>query len=149
MRSRLARIAAPAGRVVRGIWPDRNPLRRGLDRAEAHIVAALSVVFLVAAPLVAQTGGDAGYRVAVRTAHAGQSWRQVSAVLLATARLTSPPVGGSPQGQAVLGAVLALTGLGCVLCCAGLVSHALLGRRRLAAWEPDCQTTESQWTGGH
>jgi len=192
MRSRLAGIAAPAVRTFRGLWPDRNPLRRGLDRAEALIAAALSVVFLVAAPLVAQTGGDIGYRVAARTAHAEQSWRQVPAVLLATARqavdasgraswrapdgsrrtgtisvppgaqagstvkvwvdsagrLTGPPFEGSPQGQAVLGAVLAVMGLGCVLCCAGLVSHGLLGRRRLAAWESDWQLMESQWTGG-
>jgi Sulfate permease family len=63
-------------------------------------------------------------------------------------RLTGPPFEGSPQGQAVLGAVLAVMGLGCVLCCAGLVSHGLLGRRRLAAWESDWQLTGSQWDWG-
>lgn len=193
MTSRLAGIAAPAVRAARGLWPDRNPLRRGLDRAEALIAAALSVAFLVAASLVAQTGGDIGYRVAVRTTHAEQSWRQVPAVLLATSRQavdasvpaswrapdgarrrgtisvppgaqagstvklwvdpagrpTGPPFEGSPQGQAVLGAVLALMGLGCVLCCAGVFSHGLLARRRLAVWESDWQITEPQWTGGH
>jgi hypothetical protein len=35
-------------RVVRGLWPDRDPLRRGLDRAEAAIMAGLAVVFLAA-----------------------------------------------------------------------------------------------------
>lgn len=86
MRSRLAATAAPAVRAVRGLWPDRNPLRRGVDRAEALIAAVLAVAFLVAAPLAAQVGRDAGYRAAVRTAQAEQSWRQVPAVLLATAR---------------------------------------------------------------
>ena len=33
--------------------PDRNPLRRGVDRAESRLIAALIVVFLLGAPLVA------------------------------------------------------------------------------------------------
>lgn len=192
MRSQLARTTAPAVRAVRGLWPDRNPLRRGLDRAEALILAVLSVAFLVAAPLAAQAGGDAGYRTAVRTAQAEQSWRQVPAVLLATAgqavdasvparwqapdgtwrtgtifvpagaqaggtvklwvdpagRPAGPPLEGSPHGQAVLGAVVAVLGLGWVLGCAGVACHGVLGRRRLAAWESDWQLTEPQWTGG-
>jgi len=156
------------------------------------MVAALSVTFLVAAPLVAQVGGDLGYRAAVRTAQADQSWRQVPAVLLATARQavdasaparwqapdgsrrtgtifvpagaqagrtvklwvdpagrpTGPPFRGSPRGQAILGAVLAVMVLGWALGCAAALSHGLLGRRRLAAWESDWQLTEPQWTGG-
>ena len=183
---------APGVRAVRGLWPDRNPLRRGLDRAEALIIAALAVVFLVASPLVMQAGANLGYRSAVRTAHAERSWRQVSAVLLATARQAvdasvparwrapdgarrtgrvfvpagaeagstvklwvdaagrpaSPPFEGSPRGQAVLGAVVAVMGLGWVLSCTGLISHGLLGRRRVAAWASDWQLTEPQWTGG-
>lgn len=192
MLSWRAGIAASAVRAVRGLWPDRNPLRRGVDMTEALIVAALSITFLVAGPLVAQTGAHIGYRVAVRTAHAEQSWRQVPAVLRATApqevgarvsaswrapdgarrtgtisvppgaqigstvslwvdragRPTAPPFEGSPRGQAILGAVVAVMGLGWVLCCVGLVGHGVLGRRRLAAWESDWQLTEPQWTGG-
>ena len=34
MRRRPAAVAARAMRVVRGLWPDRNPLRRRLDRVE-------------------------------------------------------------------------------------------------------------------
>jgi hypothetical protein len=174
MRSRLAAMAAPAMRAVRGLWPDRKSLRHRLDRVEALIVAALSVAFLVAAPLVAQTAGHIGYRVAVRTALAEQSWRQVPAVLLADAR---PAVGASvwaswrvlegarrsgtisvpPGAQAGSTVKLWVDPAGRPLCsrasaaccCAGLFSHALLGRWRLAAWESDWQITEPQWTGGH
>ena len=43
--------AAWAVRVVRGLWPDRNPLRRTIDRAEAVVVAGLAIVFLAGPPL--------------------------------------------------------------------------------------------------
>ncbi len=192
MRPRLAATATPAVRAVRGLWPDRNPLRRGVDRAEALILAVLVVVFLVGVPLAARAGADMGYHTAVRTAQTGQSWRQVPAVLLATAgqavdasvparwqapdgtwrtgtifvpagaqagrtvrlwvdpagRPTGPPFQGSPRGQAVLSAVVAVLGLGWALGCAGLACHGVLDRRRLAAWEADWQLTEPQWTGG-
>ena len=46
-------VAARAIRVVRGLWPDRNPLRRTLDRIEGVIVGGLAVVFLAGAPLAA------------------------------------------------------------------------------------------------
>jgi len=39
--------------VVRGLWPDRNPLRRSSDRAEAGIIAGLAAAFLLGAPLIA------------------------------------------------------------------------------------------------
>jgi hypothetical protein len=42
-------------RIVRGLRPDRNPLRRALDRAEVAIAAGLVLVFLVAAPLLSLT----------------------------------------------------------------------------------------------
>jgi hypothetical protein len=45
------------GRVARGLWPGRNLLRRGSDRAETALAAGLLAVFGVAAPLVA-TGLD-------------------------------------------------------------------------------------------
>ena len=53
MRGRLAVVAAWAVRVLRGLWPDRNPLRRTIDRAEAVVVAGLAVVFLAGVPLAA------------------------------------------------------------------------------------------------
>jgi hypothetical protein len=70
-------------RAVRGLWPDRNPLRRTVDRVEAAVVGALAVAFLAAAPLAAVAAGHGAYSVASRTAHAQQAAsRQVPAVLL-------------------------------------------------------------------
>src|SRR5262249_56379018 len=40
-----------------GWWPDRNPLRRRCDRAEAAIVTVLVAVFLAGAPLLALAAG--------------------------------------------------------------------------------------------
>lgn len=39
------------------LWPDRHPLRRTCDRAEAVMVAGLLTAFLVGAPLLALTPG--------------------------------------------------------------------------------------------
>jgi len=44
-------------RRVRGWWPDRNPLRRRCDRAEAALVTVLVAVFLAGAPLLALSAG--------------------------------------------------------------------------------------------
>ena len=38
--------------------------------------------------------------------------------------------------------------VGFILLCAGLLAHAVLGRRRLAAWDTDWQVTEPQWSKG-
>jgi hypothetical protein len=38
--------------------------------------------------------------------------------------------------------------VGFVLLCAGLLVHAVLGLRRLAAWDTDWQVIEPQWTKG-
>jgi hypothetical protein len=70
-------------RVLRGLWPDRNPLRRGLDRAEAAIMAGLAVAFLATAPVTAVTAGHLAYGIASRNASAQRSWHQAPAVVLA------------------------------------------------------------------
>jgi hypothetical protein len=68
--------------VVRGLWPDRNPLRRTVDRVEGVVVGGLTVAFLAGAPLVAAAAGQAAYDLGARTAHAQQAaWHRVSAVL--------------------------------------------------------------------
>ena len=46
MMRRPAVVAARAARAVRGLWPDRNPLRRTSDRIEAVIAGGLVVAFL-------------------------------------------------------------------------------------------------------
>ena len=87
MRWRLAVVAARATRVARGLWPDRNPLRRRLDRVEGVIVGGLAVAFLAGAPLAAAAAVHAAYSYDGARAAYGQrvAWHQVPAVLLATA----------------------------------------------------------------
>ena len=196
---RPVEAVARATRAVRGLWPDRNPLRRTTDRVEAIVAGGLVVAFLAGAPLAAVAAGHAVYSVGSRTAHAQQAtWRQVSAVLTATApapglrqdqvivpaRWTAPDgvrhtgavlaspgtrVGrvvmvwvdaagrltGQPplqlsqvRGQAMLATMLTPLAVGLILLCAGRLAHAVLGRRRQAAWDADWQATEPQWTKG-
>ena len=188
-----------AARAVCGLWPDRNPLRRTIDRVEAIITGALVAVFLAGAPLAAVAAGNAAYGAGSRTARAQQAtWQQVPAVLAATApaagfrqdevtvpaswtapdgtrhagavpvapgtrvgravmvwvdaagRLTGhPPLRLSQvRGQAVLATVFTPVAVGLIVLCAGLLAHAVLGRRRLAAWDTDWQVTEPHWTKG-
>jgi hypothetical protein len=69
--------------MARGLWPDRNPLRRPSDRAEAGMLAVLIMAFLVGAPVLALIAWRVAASVTFTTVdaqHAG--WRQVSAVLL-------------------------------------------------------------------
>lgn len=100
MWPRLVVAVTQAVRAVRGLWPDRNPLRRTTDRVEAVIVGGLVVAFLAGAPLAAVAAGHAVYSAGSRTAHAQQAtWRQVPAVLAATA-----PPAGYRQFQVTVGA---------------------------------------------
>jgi len=85
MRWRRA-VPARAAQVVRGLWPDRNPLRRTVDRVEGVMVGALTVAFLAGAPLATVATWHAAYGYGTRAAHVQQAaWHQVPAVLLATA----------------------------------------------------------------
>jgi hypothetical protein len=78
-------------RAVRGLRPDRNPLRRGTDRLEACLLAGLFAAGAAAAPLAAQAVGHAAY-LGGQDARAQQvaSRHQVQAVLTRSA----PVVGG-------------------------------------------------------
>ena len=70
--------------MVRGLWPDRNPLRRSVDRVEAVAVAGLAVAFLAGAPVAALAAGHVAYSIGSRTASAQQAaWHRAPAVLLA------------------------------------------------------------------
>ncbi len=57
-------------RVLRGLRPDRNPLRRTSDRAQAYLLAALFVVAAAVAPFAAQLASHAAYAVALRAEQA-------------------------------------------------------------------------------
>jgi hypothetical protein len=99
---------------VRGWWPDRNPLRRRCDRAEAALVTVLVAVFLAGAPLLALPAGRQTQDGGPRPGQAQRAgWHQVPAVLRtstiwrfapspvpAWARLTAP--GGVPHTGRVL-----------------------------------------------
>lgn len=85
MSGRLTVVAERVTWVARGLWPDRNPLRRTVDRVEGVIVATLAVAFLVGAPLAAVAAGHITYGIGSRSAHAQRTaWHQVPAVVLAT-----------------------------------------------------------------
>lgn len=71
-----------AGRLIRRWWPDRNPVRRGWDRAEAVIVAVLVAAFLAGTPVTAMAADSWAHGIAQRVQQAEEAaWRQVPAVL--------------------------------------------------------------------
>jgi hypothetical protein len=113
MRGPLAVVAAWAARATRGLWPDRNPLRRTIDRAEAAVVAGLAVAFLAGVPLTAAAAGHYAYSYASRTAAAQRAaWHRVPARLLTTApasgygdQATVPARWTAPDGRRRTGMV--------------------------------------------
>jgi hypothetical protein len=192
MRRCWAVDTARAARAIRGLWPDRNPLRRAVDRAEAAVVAGLAVALVVVAPLTAFAAGHIAYSLGSRTALAEQAaWHRAPAVLLAapgagddnqvpvrwtapdgtrhTGAIPAPPgaragrtvtvwvdaagrLTGTPlQLSQVWDLVALVTGLaalitGLALLGVGQLAYAVLGRRRLAAWDADWRATEPQWS---
>jgi hypothetical protein len=100
MKQRRAAVAGRGIRVARGLWPDRNPLRRTLDRVEAAIMAGLAVAFVAGVPLAAVAAGQLTDSIGSRIAHEQQSVRHhVPAVLLAPAP-NSGYVGYMPEVRA-------------------------------------------------
>jgi hypothetical protein len=82
---------ARAARAVRWLWPDRDPLRRTVDRVEAAVGAGLTVAVLAGAPLAATAAGHVASSVGFRAAHAQQAAQhQVPAVLLVPVPRTGP-----------------------------------------------------------
>jgi len=85
MRRRLALAVGRAVGMLRGRWPDRNPLRRPIDRTESMVMAGLAFAFLAAAPLVASVAAHAVYTDSTRTAQVQRAEsHQVPAVLLSS-----------------------------------------------------------------
>jgi hypothetical protein len=71
------------GRLVRRWRPDRNPLRRRLDRVETAVLGVLLVAFLAGAPLAARAAGSWTHAGLLREARAhSAAWHQVPATLL-------------------------------------------------------------------
>ena len=81
-------VARWAGRVWRLLWPDRNPLRRRLDRIERLVLGGLVVGAIVAAPFAATASSHWAYVGAREAAREQlQTRHQTRPVLLA------PPAG--------------------------------------------------------
>ena len=117
MRTRPTRHMSRAARVARGLWPDRNPLRRSSDRAEAGLVALLVIAFLVGAPLIALIAWRLTLSATFTTVEARHvGWRQVPAVLLVDApgagayNSPVPATWTAPDGAARSGLVYASPG---------------------------------------
>jgi hypothetical protein len=106
-------------RLLRGWRPDRNPLRRGSDRAETAVLGVLLAAFLVGAPFAAHAAGSWTYATAAREAQLQQATTyQVPATLLQAALPWSVSVYGgeanarwrAPDGQVRTGQVFVPSG---------------------------------------
>jgi hypothetical protein len=76
-------------RTVRGLRPDRNPLRRGTDRLEACLLAGLCAAAAAAAPFAAQAGSRAAALAAQQVRQQQLATRhQVAALLTVQAPVT-------------------------------------------------------------
>ena len=107
------------GRLLRGRRFDRNPLRRGSDRAETAVLGVLLAAFLAGAPFAAHAAGSWTYAPSAREAQAQQAaLHQVPATLLQAAPPWSISGGGAeaqarwkaPDGQVRTGQVFVLSG---------------------------------------
>ncbi len=110
-------------RLLRGRRLDRNPLRRGSDRAETLMLGALLAAFLAIAPFAAHAAGSWAYATYAREAQAQRAaLRQVPATLLqASPKITAYPGAGvillatdarwrAPDGQLRTGLLFAPSG---------------------------------------
>jgi hypothetical protein len=83
--------------LLRGRRLDRNPLRRGSDRAETIVLGALLAGFLAAAPFAAPAAGAWGHDSTARQAQAQRaSLVQVTATLLRSGERPSTVAGRRP-----------------------------------------------------
>jgi hypothetical protein len=110
------------GRLVRGLRPDRNPLRRTSDRVETCLLAGLFVAAAAGAPFAVQAASQAAYSGALRTEQVQLATRhQVRAELTQTAGSSTsaytlstavpvPAAWTSATGVRRTGMILALAG---------------------------------------
>jgi hypothetical protein len=119
LRNRRSPRSARLGRLLRGWKLDRNPLRRGSDRAETAVLGVLLAAFLACAPFAAHAAGSWTYATSAREAQAQQAaLRQVRATLLQAAVPWGLGEGGAeaqarwqaPDGQVRTGQVFVSVG---------------------------------------
>jgi hypothetical protein len=200
-------LGAMHQRLVRGVrWLglDRNPLRRGIDRAETAVRLGLVVMILTVVPAAALLAGRWAYHSAVTQVRAQDAaTHTASAILLESAptigepdpyagaqvawvpaRWVAPdgpvrtgdvlaPVGAKRDslvrtwvddagdfvdpppghseivGNVFMSVVLAGLCMLALLIAAEAVSHHLLERRRMKAWDTGWRTVAPRWTGHH
>ena len=103
------------GRLLRRLRLDRNPLRRGSDRAETALLGVLLAAFLAGAPFAAHAAGARTYATSAREAQAQQSGSHpVEATLLQAVPWNIDGYGSqvgarwkAPDGRACTGEILA------------------------------------------
>jgi hypothetical protein len=98
-QSPLPARMSPLARFLRGLRPDRNPLRRATDRVEAAVVAGLLAAFLIGSPVVAMMAGHWAMAAGLRAEQTARY--KVRATLLQNA----PSPFYSAYGSVVLPAV--------------------------------------------
>jgi hypothetical protein len=150
-------------RLARALGLDRNPLRRATDRAEAWIRVGLLGIFLIAGPIAALDAGHWTYHagITVARAPAAPSHRVKKPTALQRAPAITGLLGVGRGSQAgarvvsagpsvgageVLTAVMTLAAMALALLAVLRLARALLGRRRLAAWETAWSRVEPQWS---
>jgi hypothetical protein len=86
-------------RVVRGLWPDRNPLRRRTDRLEVYLLGGLLAATAAGAPFAVRAAGHEAYLTSL---HVRQ--QQLTTVHQVPAVLVKPanPPGGYSLDTSVL-----------------------------------------------
>jgi len=148
-------------RLARFLGFDRNPLRRGSDRAEAWIRVSLLAAFLIAGPLAALGAGHWAYHAGIAAMRAAQT-QDVAAVgpqpTLPPIHLARPNEGShatvrarweaSARTSEVLAAAMTLALMALAFLAGLRLALAFLSRRRLAAWETAWSRVGPQWTGG-
>jgi hypothetical protein len=149
-------------RLARALGLDRNPLRRGTDRAEAWIRIGLLATFLIAGPTAALGIGHAVYHAEITVARgpAGLT-RQVKPVLQRQAPtitdsrrisqadragIQGEGTGSSARSDQVLAAFMTLAATALALLVVLRLAVMLLSRRRLAAWEAAWSRVGPQWS---
>jgi hypothetical protein len=119
MRAQRNHESSCLGRLLRRWRPDRNPLRRGSDRAETAILLLLLFAFVGGAPIAAHAAGTWTYATSAREAQAQEAnLHQVRATLLQSAESWNYyQVGGeanarwkAPDGQVRTGPVFVPSG---------------------------------------
>ncbi len=149
-------------RLARALGPDRNPLRRATDRAEAWIRAGLLAVFLIAGPMAALGAGHWAYHTGITAARvpAAPTHRIKPAALQQAPTITDLPrvgqggragargkgTGPSARTGEVLAAVMTLAAMALALLAVLRLALAFLSRRRLTAWETAWSRVGPQWS---